>query len=1166
MAELTVTQAKQVVKNLEDELAKRRAAAGDLAPLLEQTSDYQRIQENINVLKEKIQTFSKQEVTKGLRAELDVLDKKIREQQAIQIKSARESGSAAAKRLEAAGAEEARLRALSKEKFAELAAANKENRLDFLKAERERLLAEEEALAKEYSLGPNNTFLTGAKLEAWEARVRQNAKDLSQNFKSIQAESGQDSAKGQTAQAPFNANFAPDNPGTGKPDTTQNLNQPLSTDQKNNLVKGAAGQRAVNQAQDPTAANKQILSQTNGAANKSEANFSEADATNLSGSVAGQNVTGKKSDYENVFLGGSGVSTYSNRLHAYSSYTYRISLFLLTRQDYNVLSTNPKKFIPTFSLISSGAGFAAPGVITTTYERKSSPWGGFEDVPSTQTKAGRHPDFQTDFFIDNLQLTTVVGLNAQTKSSNAIEISFNITEPYGLSLLDRLLSACETSGDRNTNYIAQPYLLQIDFLASATDETLLAGNKTNNVIDTKRIAIKIQEMKIKPTGSGTTYAVRAIPFNHTAFSATTAALPVNIKVEAGTVGEFFSNSEDYQILFSREFKSQEERLENELKAWFADQDNGMTQPTPEQLEAKRTALKNAIIYNSKSYAAGYNSYMEKIVKDQQLSKFPPTKIAFAVDSTFINSPIVANETSQGTNTRMIDPRTTVGQTDPGYKTVESFNIREGTNVIEVIDQVMSKSQYIKSQIKTLLKDQANQEAKNQYNNGNQRAKDNTPPQKLNWYRVVPTVALNNFDASRNDYSKTILYNILPYKAVNSYHPNFPKTTAESVASKIVREYFYVYTGKNQDILRLDIDFDSTYYTQLTTYRNQVARLGTNALSDPKDYPATQFGFQANSQQNLLPNTIQYVGSNKESNGMNTATNPEEKIIADLRKSIYTSQRGDLLNIKMQIIGDPDFIKQDDIYYNPGTPSEYLEFSKSRTNFADVPINASGQILFDNEQVFVKIYFQNAVDINDNKGIVNKQELLQNGRLTNGTFTGVYKVQKVTSDFSRGQFTQTLDLIRMPDVLPETPVPAGQTTQTGTAATTESAKASEESDNSKRADISRNPAGVAPTPQPRLVDAANQPAVSDPTINSGAGNPQARPNTYQSAPQNANNAQNIAPQNKAGWTFSDAFRQARKDFGNKPGGYFEYRGKLYQTNYQNEPFVANPKPVYPGANE
>jgi hypothetical protein len=1108
-----------------------------------------------------------------LRAELDALDKKIREQQSIQIKSAKEFGSAAAKRLEAAGAEEQRLRTLSKEKFAEYAAANKDNRLEFLKSERQRLLAEEESLQREYGSGAGGKqFLTGKALDDWEARVRLNAKDLSQNFKDIQAESGQNSAKGQTAPAPLNGNFAPNNPGNGAADTTQDLNQPVTAEQRNNLINGQSGQTAalVSQAQDPTAANKQNLINTQGAATKSESNFSESGTTTPTNSVVGQNVTGKKNEYENEQRsGGSGVRVFTNKLHAFASYTYRITLFLLTRKDYNALATNPQTFVPTFSLISSGAGYATPGVITTTTERKASPWGGFEDVSTTQTRAGRHPDFQTDFFIDNLQLTTVVGLNAQTKASNAIEISFNITEPYGLSLLDRLLSACETSGDKNTNYIAQPYLLQIDLLASPTDENLLAFNKINNVIDTKRIAIKLQEMKIRPTGSGTTYAVRAVPFNHTAFSITAAALPINIKVEAGTVGEFFSNQEDFNKLFAGEVASQEERLESDLKAWLDEyHSTGGYAPTAEQIEAQRNALKKAIIYNSKSYTAGYNSYNEKIAKQQQLSKLPQTKIAFNIDKEFINSPIVSNETAQNTNSRLIDPRTTVDQTDPGYKTVETFNIREGTNVIEVIDQVMAKSQYIKSQIKTLGKEINDQEAKTTYSNGNERTKDTKQPEKLKWYRVVPTVALNDFDAARNDYSKTILYSILPYQAVNVYHPNFPKTTAASVKSKIVREYDYVYTGLNQDILRLDIDFDTTYYTQLTTYRNQLARLGTNRLSDPDEtrYPVDQFSFRTNTQQLTLPNTIYYVGSNKESTGMNSATNPEEKVIADLKKSIYTSQRGDLLNIKMQIIGDPDFIKQDDIYYNPGSPSKYLEFSRSRTQYKDVPITASGQILFDSEQVFVQVNFQNAVDINDNKGIVNKQELLRNGRRTDGSFSGVYKVQKVISEFNRGQFTQTLDLIRMPDVLEEIAQPAGQAAQSGNATETASAKQSEESDNSKKSAIARNPAGVAPEVSPRLTDAASQPPVSMPSINVGAGNPQARPNTYQSSPQNANDAQTISPQNTAGWTFADAFRQARKDFGNQPGGVFEWRGRLYQTNYQNEPFVANPKPVYPGANQ
>jgi hypothetical protein len=209
-----------------------------------------------------------------------------------------------------------------------------------------------------------------------------------------------------------------------------------------------------------------------------------------------------------------------------------------------------------------------------------------------------------------------------------------------------------------------------------------------------------------------------------------------------------------------------------------------------------------------------------------------------------------------------------------------------------------------------------------------------------------------------------------------------------------------------------------------------------------------------------------------------------------------------------------------------------------------------------------------VDINDSIGIVNQQHVLSNGRSTDGTFSGVYRVLRVDSQFSRGQFTQTLDLIRMPDALPEVPRPVAAPTAADSASDGSRVAAFGRSAlaNAPGGTTTNNTASAPPAVPPALETAANQPPVVSPTVNSGDGNPQAAPITSQAAPQNANNAQNVAPQNTAGWTFGDAFRQARKDFGNRPGGSFEWRGRLYQTNYQNEPFVANPVPVYPGANQ
>jgi hypothetical protein len=743
------------------------------------------------------------------------------------------------------------------------------------------------------------------------------------------------------------------------------------------------------------------------AAPKSEANYSgDTPKTNPSNSVVGEGSSGNATTVapkppENKPF---------NKLHAYTSYTYRITLFFLTSKDYNNLSANPSKFVPKQALISSSGGYS-----------KAQGTGDLDTV--------RHPDFRTDFFIDGLSIQTIVGLNAKNKATNAVDISFTITEPYGLSLLDRLLSACETSEDKNPNYATQPYLLQIDLLASPTDDMLTRFNKTDNLIDRKRIAIKITEMKIKPSASGSTYSLRAIPFNHSAFDQTTAPVPVPLNVEAKTVGDFFANNDDQSQMFAGQLKSNEERLEADIDKWIKSNPVVVNQigraPTAAEIAEKRKSLKDAIIYNTGSFTAAYNRYMDELATKSKITQYPPAKITFTMPKEIADSNIV-DQLAQGSDTRLVSQTKGVNNTaDPAYKNKLAFPIKEGISVIEVIDQVLGKSDYIKSQINTKNKLENDAEAKDEYTGGNERTEDKKSVNNLKWYKIVPTVELKNLDIIRNNYSKTVNYAILPYTAANAYHPNFPKTTGADVEKQAVREYNYLYTGKNQDILRCDIDFDTAFYTQISSYRDQVARGGTSRFSDEGNFSQTLQSPEVKSTATVVPQTTEVQGYNAKSTGMNTATNPAEKLVGDLKNSIYTKSRGDNLNIKLQIIGDPDFIKQDDIYYNPRS-EEYAEIVNNRGKSPIVQNGpAAGQIIFDSEQVYVKLNFKNAVDIDDSIGIQNKQETLSNGRKTDGSFSGVYKVQTVQSDFSRGQFTQTLDIIRMPDELPKVSTASGQ---------------------------------------------------------------------------------------------------------------------------------------------
>jgi len=365
----------------------------------------------------------------------------------------------------------------------------------------------------------------------------------------------------------------------------------------------------------------------------SEANFSgDTASTNKSSSVVSAGSSGNTSS----FTSKPAEKKPFNKLHAYTSYTYRITLFFLTSKDYNTLSANPSKFTPKQALISSSGGYS-------------------KGKGTSDTDTVRHPDFRTDFFIDNLSIQTIVGLNAKNKASNAIDITFTITEPYGLSLLDRLLSACETSEDRNPNYATQPYLLQIDLLASPTDDMLSKFNRTDNLIDRKRIAIKFIEMKIKPSASGSTYSCRAIPFNHSAFDQTTAPTPVVLNVDAKTVGDFFSNSDDQAQLFAGELKAQEERLEADIQKWITQNPQVTSSyqvgksPTAAEIAEYSKSKKAAIIYNTGSYTAAYNRYMEEVASKAKITQFPPTKISFVMPKEIADSNIVDVKRTQSTN-------------------------------------------------------------------------------------------------------------------------------------------------------------------------------------------------------------------------------------------------------------------------------------------------------------------------------------------------------------------------------------------------------------------------------------------------------------------------------------------------------------------------------------
>ena len=815
----------------------------------------------------------------------------------------------------------------------------------------------------------------------------------------------------------------------------------------------------------------------------------------------------------------------TNKLHDYASSTYRITMYLLSALDYAELVARPASFDPKLVLIRSGGGFANDA----TFDKDGIP-----------TSTGRHPDFREDFFFEQLSMTTVVGLNAKSKASNAIEISFTIVEPYGMTLLDRLMSACSSKPIESNNYIDQPYLLEVDFLANVDEES---KQKTGIRIDRKRVAIKIIEMKIKPGTGGTEYRCRAIPFNHVAFQDSIASMPITLNVQADTVGKFFDSESEITTVLSAETKENQERIESELKKWTGTF-NEFTPPSPAEIEAQRNKIKASLSFTVDSFPAAYNTYMRGIAGSGKTFAYPPSLIAINITDPDIKKSLIVDEkssevkaipmagTTEGINASVRNAIQKDGKTKQG------FPVSPGTNIVQLIDRVMQSSAYITNQVKeakeAIAKNKEIIASKSKLINDpsgdavyrSQLAQELREAEVelkkyefLDWYKIVPQVFLLNFDFSRNAYSKQAIYTIQKYKAANAYHPDFHKTRINK--SKIVRAYNYLYTGLNQDILSIDIDFDSSYYTAITAFQDNKTKSGSRNIApgfEKNNVPGDLSNTAANPTRTTdLPHTYGTQGSNATAAGqLNRANSDKASAVSDIANSIYTSQRGDMLNVTLKIVGDPAFIKQDDIYYNPMS-AEYKEFNTMGAGPEQtVPLNPNtGQIIFDQEQVFVQLIIKSAVDIDDATGITNKQIKLLNGRTTDSTFSGVYKVLTVKSDFNRGKFEQTLTLVKMPndlffdDTVPKNP---GVTTVTPQLANNKDPAASKPPAEPNE-NVAQEATGQSTAETDKLKEAAAQPATNPATDSPGAGTVASAPQPADAAPTNAGDAQAVAPQEK-----------------------------------------------------
>jgi hypothetical protein len=561
-------------------------------------------------------------------------------------------------------------------------------------------------------------------------------------------------------------------------------------------------------------------------------------------------------------------------------------------------------------------------------------------------QTNRSPNFKEDFFFNNLKFHSVVAPTENTQNTNSLSFEFLLIEPMGVTLFNRLIAEAGDQGYQKVTDMI--YVLKIEFFGY-TD----AGAVTKIPVKAKIFPIKINEMIMKISHRGSEYACKASPAPHiTTLGKGLGSTPVKIEITANSIGE----------------------------ALLAD----IRVPPPPTDGQMVSYPKSHPSVNS--FTGALNQWFNDQLADKQVTD--TDSIVFEIHPDIANAKFVTGEEIQKSD-RHMEPADGQGGKQQGTTTkVEPskfpqvvMTIAEGTAITEVVSMLVRNSTFITDQLKDPDRGQG--------------APASGP---MKWFKITPRMIYQDFDKTTNRLMRQHIYRVMPYTFYNATHRSYP--FASNPPAK--KEYNYIFTGKNKDIVSLDLTFDTAYYTSLTTNaaNQEAGNSAQKSVRSEAPERAKTMGDQATNdgtQDSIDPNIGQEVVGEKsqqgDSQGANAglSRNTKTDISRQMQSHVVS---GDMLDLKLKIVGDPDWIVQDDVtFWNTKPGQDETE---------------NGSICTDNGQVFIKVHFRSAGDYDEN-GVA----MPGSGPFSVGVFSGLYGVRAVDNEFSGGKFFQTFEAARYP---------------------------------------------------------------------------------------------------------------------------------------------------------
>tara|TARA_R110000851_G_scaffold293410_3_gene447951 strand:+ start:2278 stop:5397 length:3120 start_codon:yes stop_codon:yes gene_type:complete len=640
-----------------------------------------------------------------------------------------------------------------------------------------------------------------------------------------------------------------------------------------------------------------------------------------------------------------------------------------------------------------------------------------------------------EFFLDDLEFKSIMVADNDARNSNVTTLAFEVTEPYSMGLFLNTLKAAATLGGY-ANYIEATYMLTLEFVG--TDEE---GNMGVAPYSRRFLPIKLKTVRLKVSGSGSVYACTAYLSNEQAMQDAVQQVKTDIAVTGATVRELLQSggqslttilntrlldmqdkgqvnvADQYVIVFPEDRTSATGRPSaassnsssgatiNPYGSMADGEFGGMASSSNQLTRAELTEQYRSITGdNEGEVPLNYDQYINSIsgivrsstefgsaFKDYANSDFATNIIGQAA---IINNPVEAGQSPMGSmqySQENIDRYPIFSRGSAELQTSGTnrmFKFRAGARIQDIIEEVLLVSSYGQA-LAGQLSDITN------------------PTGMVQWYRIeADTYTVpENTEVLRTGTSPNIyVYRVVPYMVHSSVFSN-PATPAVGIGAlkaEAAKEYEYIYTGRNKDILDFEIDYRFAFQAGAladSASSSAQQRQGSAVQSTPNPH-SSSYTAGGESAAEFVPvegmvSQVEVINAGAIAGGGSEISNAEISIARNFNDRLVNS-KNDLLMAELTIIGDP-------FYLSDNGAGNYHAGDTSYTNMTE-----DGTANYSNGQVHINILFRTPVDIDEDVGNYTFPEDL----LLVESFSGLYMVKTVMSTISKNQFTQTLSLNRV----------------------------------------------------------------------------------------------------------------------------------------------------------